>query len=183
MWTHISDVSQWLDSHWRLIPRWVKISFVMFSFLVAVSAYFGLGPWSGISMHAEATTNEGVKLHNTDRLETMVRAIVKDGVEENRRAIESLQDDIREETGKGAEAVQEDRKFLELMAAFQEIRRSMEAFQEENRKAMESLQDDVREGAGEGTEVVREDRKFVELMEAFREENRKILKAIEESHR
>ena len=170
MWTHISDVSQWLDSHWRLIPRWVKISFVMFSFLVAVSAYFGLGPWSGISMHAEATTDEGVKLHNTDRLETMVRAIVKEGVEENRRdmeifqeenrrAMESLQDDIREETGEGAEAVREDRKFLELMAAFQEIRRSMEVFQEENRKAMEVFQEEMQEKTEKIMKAIEEERR------------------------
>ena len=148
MWTHISDVSQWLDSHWRLIPRWVKISFVMLSFLVAVSAYFGLGRWSGVSMHAEAITDEGVKLHNTDRLETMVRNIVEEssvkvfeGQEENRRLMEALQDDIREETGEGAEAVREDRKNAELMAAFREIRRSMEALQEENRKILKAIEE------------------------------------------
>ena len=152
MWTHISDVGQWLDSHWRLIPRWVKISFVMFSFLVAMSAYFGLGPWSGISMHAEATTDEGVKLHNTGRLETMVRNIVEEssvkvfeGQEENRRLMEALQDDIREETGEGAEAVREDRKNAELMAAFREIRRDMEVFQEEMQEKTEKIMKAIEE--------------------------------------
>ena len=117
MWTHISDVSQWLDSHWRIIPRWVKISFVMFSFLVAVSAYFGLGPWSGISMHAEATTDEGVKLHNTGRLETMVRNIVEEssvkvfeGQEENRKAMEVFQEEMQEKTEKIMKAIEEERR-------------------------------------------------------------------------